>query len=327
MAKPPTREQASENAAFLRRLRVTGNARLSARETGVAYGTMQHRRGAHPGLAVRWDAAVATAQARLHERGRVAPTRAAPGDPRRTEGGEPVVCHVRGGRLQIRRAHPNKLTRASEQAFLAALSATANITLAATAAGASFAAFDRRRRRNPAFAREMKLALQIGYERVEAALLESWNPASREDEAWRANEPPPTPAMTPAQALQLLYLHQKEARLSDGHAAMRPRPHESRDATSARLAHAYIARLAQEAEDTRLATVLRNAADRARADAETDRPPLPALDQVTGWSRADPDAVAADPARALFGGWRIGDMTEKQREVGRARRGRGRKGE
>ena len=33
-------------------------------------------------------------------------------------------------------------------------------------------------------------------------------------------------------------------------------------------------------------------------------PKLPALDQVKGWSTADPDKVPHDPGRALFGGWR-----------------------
>ena len=32
---------------------------------------------------------------------------------------------------------------------------------------------------------------------------------------------------------------------------------------------------------------------------------LPALDQVTGWSKADPTKVAHDPSIALFGGWRL----------------------
>jgi hypothetical protein len=38
-----------------------------------------------------------------------------------------------------------------------------------------------------------------------------------------------------------------------------------------------------------------------------DAPVLPALNQVTGWSRAALDAVATDPGQALFGGWRVGE--------------------
>jgi hypothetical protein len=36
-------------------------------------------------------------------------------------------------------------------------------------------------------------------------------------------------------------------------------------------------------------------------------PRLPALDQVTGWSKADPTKVPHHPSVALFGGWRAKD--------------------
>ena len=319
MACPLTRDQALENSAFLRHLRRTGNVRESARAVGVAYGTIQHRRKAHPEFAQRWDVAVATAQARLFEGGRIGPERRDGGDPHRTEGGEPVVVRVRKGRLQIRRAQPGKLTKACEQAFLAALSATANITLSAAAAGASFGAFDRRRKQNPAFAREMRLALQTGYERVEAALLESWHPASHEDEAWRSNDPPPVPAMTANQALQLLYLHQKEARLTEMPGWWRRQPGETSDLHSARLGQKYLAKLALEAEEGLLATVMRNARE-LPAKHEPAAAVLPALDQVTGWSRADAAKVAVDDSRALFGGFRVEDMTDAEKALGRRRR-------
>ena len=65
MARPITPAQAQQNRDFLTILRRTGNARLSAREVGAKYGTMQHRRRMHPGFAARWDAALAFAQARL----------------------------------------------------------------------------------------------------------------------------------------------------------------------------------------------------------------------------------------------------------------------
>src|SRR5207249_5631429 len=67
-------------------------------------------------------------------------------------GGEITVVRTRQGRLQMRRALPGKLTREAEQGFLAALSATCNIALAAAAVGAAEAAFHRRKRKDPAFA-------------------------------------------------------------------------------------------------------------------------------------------------------------------------------
>jgi hypothetical protein len=132
----------------------------------------------------------------------------------RTQGGEPIVVRTRGGKLQIRLAHPDKLTKACEQAFLYALSATANIRLAAAAAGASPAAFYRRRRQNPAFAREMRLALRMGWERLEAAALQAALPESHADDRWRQCAPAPLPRFTADQALQLLCLHDKSVHQS-----------------------------------------------------------------------------------------------------------------
>jgi len=48
----------------------------------------------------------------------------------------------------MRRAQPGKLTREAEQAFLAALSVTCNMSLAAAAVGADFNAFNRRRKKD-----------------------------------------------------------------------------------------------------------------------------------------------------------------------------------
>src|SRR3954452_2736579 len=68
MARPLTRAQAIQNRAFLEALRRTNNVRLACREAGAKYGTMQHRRRRHPAFALRWDAALAFAQARLTSR-------------------------------------------------------------------------------------------------------------------------------------------------------------------------------------------------------------------------------------------------------------------
>lgn len=214
MPRPFTRTQALQNQAFLKALRRTGNIRFAAREVGLQYGTMQHRRAHHPAFAHAWAAALAFAQARLNKNGLQGPKakRSAPA-PHRTLGGEAVITRRNDGKLQMRAAQPGKLTKQCEQAFLAALSATANVRLSAAAAGAAEAAFYRRRRQNPAFAREWFLALQEGYEQLEMALHASWSPHSHEDDAWRHNAPPPIPPMTVNQALQLMYLHQKEARL------------------------------------------------------------------------------------------------------------------
>ena len=335
MPRPLTRQQADQNTAFLRTLRATGNVRLAAREAGLKYATMQHRRGKHPGFAQRWDAALATARARLHEAGVQGPGAATgvhpvtsnlaggeagrPAAALRTVGGETIVVRTRGARLQVRRAQPGKLTRACEQAFLLALSATANVSLAAAAAGASFGAFNRRRKQNPAFAREMQAALAKGYEAVEDALLASWSPLGREHDAWRGNTPPPIPPMTANQALQLMYLHQKEARFHAERRDMLQRPGERRDAHAARLGRRYMIQLAEEAEHHLLDEVIDNEAHRHVRHDEPPIPPLPDLAQVTGWSRADPNKRRADENLALFGGFRLEHLTEEQKALGKER--------
>lgn len=289
MAHRLNRTQALENSAFLKVLRRTGNARLAAREVGVAYGTLQHRRGAHPAFAARWATAVAVAQARLNgvgcRAGRARPKAASGAAAHRTQGGETVVVRLKDGSCQIRAAQPGKLTKACEQAFLSALSATANVRLSAAAAGASPRAFYRRRQQNPAFAREMRLALEMGYEQVELALIESFTAASGEDDAWWHNDQPPIPPMAPAEALQLLNLHQKEARLQAEPAHLKRRRGESRDAQSYRISEMYRERLRRDREAFEIAEAAR-AEKGARSPHEPPPPALPALDQVTGWSKA-----------------------------------------
>jgi hypothetical protein len=232
----------------------------------------------------------------------------------------------------MRRAQPGKLTREAEQAFLAALSATCNVALSAAAVGASEAAFHRRRRKDPAFAREMRMALSQGYLELETALFASIRPDSHEHDDWRSNEPPATPPMTVNQVLQLLYLHQKEARLLTEPDHIRQRRGESDEAHMERLSAMHEEWLRREREKFEVAEAQRwergepawglageavrkelGLGPRFLGDDEAGFG-LPDLAQVTGWSRADPDKAPHHPQRALFGGWRIEDM-ERARSV------------
>jgi hypothetical protein len=316
MSRPLNRAQALQHHAFLRELRRTGNVRLSARTVGLKYSTIQHRRRQHPAFAARWDAAIVFAQARFDRQGRHGPTartNAGTGG-NRTAGGEPVIVRRNDGKLQMRAAQPGKLTRQCEQAFLSALSATANVRLSAAAAGAGGAAFYRRKRNDPAFAREWRLALEQGYERLETALLASAAPASHEDDGWRHNEPPDLPPMTVNQALQLMYLHQKEARLLAEPPHLRRRNGESREAHRFRVAAMAEEQLRQEQEKFEVAEAARRARgvpgllESWRATAA-----LPDLGQVTGWSRANAGKAPHDPTRALFGGWRMENLAKTRR--------------
>jgi hypothetical protein len=327
MPRPFTIAQARENERFLEILRQTGNARFAAREIGRRISTLQHRRATHAGFAQDWEGAAAAANAAFHlAGGRRGPEGTVTGNcppkqkmgtvtrgncPLRTRGGEAVVVRSRNGKLQLRFAHPGKLTKAAEQAFLAALSATANIRLSAAAAGASPAAFYRRRRRDPAFAREFRLALKMGWDRLEGAMLAAGMPESHADDAWRQSDPPPIPPLTADQALQLLWLHEKSVQQGWDMPHRRKRRGEPWETYTERLRAMWTVQQNRIAEDdaVRRAAHYEETGDWRYAD-EAPPLPLPPLHLVTGWSKASgrPPHHEGVP---LFGGWRIRDMKRK----------------
>lgn len=301
--RPLTRAQQMENAAFLRHLRKSGNTVTAARALGFPRGRFDKRRAKHPAFAQQWDAALAIAHAALAGAriGTIAPT-----------DGEPYIRRSNSGRWQIRRAQAGLIDHAVRQRFLASLSATANVSLSAAAAGFRPDALYRHRKRNPAFAREWQLALEMGYERLKTALLESALVESFADDDWRHNDPPAIPPMTASQALQLLYLHQKEVQLGSHPLLGRLRPGETREARSMKLALIHEHRMEQEALKYRIAEAERL----ARGEPTYHRwapGELPDLSQVTGWSKAS-GKPATDPTRALFGGWRLRDIPEGKRK-------------
>jgi hypothetical protein len=286
MCRSFTPRQSAQNAAFLRIVRRTGNVRDACRALGVHRATYTRRRAKCAAFAADWDAALAVASAAL----------AVPAPPtlsRTDREGEPRATRTAGGRLQLRRHRPGRITRAHEQAFLSALAATANVRLSAAAAGFSHSAFYRRREASPAFAREMRLALQTGYDRIEFALLAGFDPGSHADDAWRRNDQLPMPSMTVDQALMLLQLHQREARLFGEPTPMRRRRGEPKAAYHERLALMHEARIERDREAFRIAEAER----RARGIVPLfggEIAPLPALDQVI--VRKTPEAVADEAA-------------------------------
>ena len=200
--RPFTPRQQRQNARFLAALRRTGNVRLACRELGVHRACYTKRRAKCAAFATQWDMTLAAAHAAFHLAGGARlpdviaseakqpssglPRRSAPrNDGLRTKGGEPVIVRRANGRLQLRLAPAGWMTKAAEQAFFSALSATANVRLACAAAGFAPTSFYRRRGRSAAFAREMRLALRIGWERLEEAMLAAGLAHSHEDDAWR----------------------------------------------------------------------------------------------------------------------------------------------
>jgi hypothetical protein len=113
----------------------------------------------------------------------------------------------------IRRAGGGELTQAGIDAFLRSLAATANLRLSAESVGVRPNAIRQRRLRDPAFARAVRDALQAGYERLEAALLDS---AIRCFESGEEDEPAAggsgLPPMTVDAAMMLLAQHRRTCR-------------------------------------------------------------------------------------------------------------------
>ena len=250
MPQRSARARALENRRFLKQLAISGNLAEAARACGLKQGTLLHRRRSDPIFAQGWEAALAMAQAALVPQAR-----------QRWRGGAQTVTRGRGGRLQVQRTRPGRCDRAGEQRFLLALSATANIKLSAQAAGFTPATFYRRAKSSPAFAREWREALAQGHERVEQALLGSFEPASYADDAWRHNEPPALPPMTADQALRLLAAHTRTAVLLQLPGTIRKRRGESRDVHRYRLQEMVAVREQRERDRYTIAEAERQACD------------------------------------------------------------------
>jgi hypothetical protein len=306
--RPFTPRQAAQNAAFVEALRRTGNPRLAAASLGVHRSTYSKRRAKCAVFATQWDGAILACHAALRLGGGERP---AQGLKLRTEGGEIVVGRTRGGRLQLRRAPPGRMTEAGERYFCRALAASANVRLSAAAAGFTHSAFYQKRKKRPAFAREMKISLTIGYDRIEGAAIERTLQALNGNDpetAWLADmiAGNPLPPLTFDQAFQQLCFHRNTVRLDGDRPPGRPArvEHNLPAALTAIGRNIDAIERAQRYEET----------GSWRFEHEQPPPPLPPLQLVTGWSRADPAKVRHNPRLALFGGWRIEDLERKRRK-------------
>lgn len=316
MHRPFTRRQALQNAAFLAALRQTGNARLAARELGVHRSTYTKRRARSAAFAAEWEAARAAAHAAFHLAGGARPPEAHPTRQSllKTQGGEPTIVRLASGKLQLRLSPPGRITVQGEQAFFRALSASANIRLSSAAAGFAHSSFYRKRRVSIPFAREMRYSLKMGYDRLEIALLADRDPAACSHDGWRNNDPLPIPPMTAGEAIQLLSLHEKSVRQGWDQPHRRRRRGEPWEIHGERLRAMWVHEKAREAEDEATARALHyEKTGDWRLPEEPAPPVLPALEQVTGWSKAAKVKVVHNPDLAMFGGWRINQWRKKQR--------------
>ncbi len=198
----------AENAAFLRALARTGNAKASAAAAGVPQETMHRRRRKDADFAARWDAALKTsARALAAGHAGESPTSMPEGAPGvlRTEGAEAVVRTGIGGRMQLRRARPGGLTRAAVDSFLAHLAATGNVTASAAATGFHSSPFYALADRDEDFRKAWHEALSLAADRLQQLLIHSYvGPIGDE---WLDGVSEELPAVSADEALRLLRYH------------------------------------------------------------------------------------------------------------------------
>lgn len=190
---------------FLRELARSGNVTSAARACGIDRSTPYQLRRGNAAFAASWDRARAAACERLERHGGVMPTASragegvardpAPGGGGRAErrrrpllrAGE-VVRDSPSGKPRIERVGQGKWSSETEAAFLAELTATANVSAAARAAGVSQQCVYMRRRRYPAFSAEWDAAVAEGFARIETlvvcAATTTLEPEPVPDRAW-----------------------------------------------------------------------------------------------------------------------------------------------
>jgi hypothetical protein len=167
-------------AAFLRALARTGDARAAAKDAGIDHTTAYARRRAHEDFAGLWRGAlVAHAMVKEAEQAaelealRNAGGRPSPGSPSASPTspasgrGELVAS---GG--QVKRSGQDRWGKRKEAAFFAELAATANVSLAAEAAGVSENAVYQRRLRDGHFRAQWAAVRDTAKASIDMHLLE-----------------------------------------------------------------------------------------------------------------------------------------------------------
>ncbi len=211
MPRPTTRYALDR---FLHHLRRTGNFALAADLAGLAKSGLYKRRTRDGAFAKACAVALAAFNSSPERGG--GPLKAVEGAHLITQRGDLILTRCQSRPAQIRRAPVGRLTQAGIEAFLTTLAATANVRLAANRVGVAHSSIYRRRLTDPAFAEAMRDALIIGYDQVEAALLESarrgLSPDPEHEEALERIGGAPMEPMTWDQAFILFALHRRQAR-------------------------------------------------------------------------------------------------------------------
>ena len=220
-----------ELARFLACLAETGNFALACDRLGRSKSGLYKRRARDPAFAAECVAALA--QFRISS---------SPGreraEARRLSGGQPstggmvegahhphtslkatwntLTLSTYAGRRQLRRAVSGSLTRAGLDTFLKTLAATGNVRFAAHSVGVAPSSIHARRRRDPAFARDMDIAIDTALAALEMRVIEASGvflddyPTPLGEGQRVGAEPTRTiETLTAAEALHLLTLHSR----------------------------------------------------------------------------------------------------------------------
>jgi hypothetical protein len=198
--------------AFLAALRETGNQTLAAERAKVSRSWVQLHRSSDLAFRRACEEAVEAAKAALRQAQGERGNGCEPPSGWGFLDGEELVVKGTGGagggkRVQIARARLKQWSPRVEERFLAALAATCNVRAACAEVGLTPASAYNHRNRWLGFAERWDEAVEIGYSRLEAGLLEhAGNMLS--------GEGPPvfvdTPAMSFMDAMQLLHMHKHQ---------------------------------------------------------------------------------------------------------------------
>ena len=197
----------ARRAAFFEALEATGNYSIATTRAKVSRSWVTLHRGKDRAFAADCRAAVAAAKARVA----AAPDQAPPAEWGDIDGEEMVIRGGNGRRAVLARARLHQWSPRTEAVFLRALAASANVKLSAAAAGLSAPSAYVHRAKWPGFARRWNEALEMGYTRLEFAMIES------ACNTFGANEhvldpDAPIPEMSVNAAMMLLFHHQNAVR-------------------------------------------------------------------------------------------------------------------
>ena len=172
------------------------------------------------------------------------------------------------GPLQRKRTKANGWTKARRTAFLCELAMSCNVRRAHAAAEMASGSAYRLRRRDPLFAKQWQEALELGYERLELALVRRALEAV--DELVLDEGPEPVEKMSVAQAITLLRQH----RASVERGSATGRRSQQREVATQEETDAVLIR--------RIGMVLRQRALRAGYDGPAALPPPGHMDEGPG---------------------------------------------